>query len=305
VLCVDDGSTDGTADLLAAWAERDQRFRVLSLPHGGIIPALNSGLKACRGAIVARMDADDLASPERLALQAAYLDEHPEVDVVAGLVEGFPEGELLEGFRLYIEWLNSLVTHEQICREIFVESPLAHPSVTFRKEVVMRAGDYQEWGWPEDYDLWLRLYLAGARFAKIHEVLLRWREHPHRLTRTDSRYSPENFLRAKLHYLVRGPLADRQAVIIWGAGMLGRRLGKALLREGQPLVAYVDVDQRKIGRKRHGLPVLSPEELPEWWERYARPVVLAAVGVRGARELIRQRLNALGLVEGQDWWALA
>ncbi|RME07923.1 MAG: glycosyltransferase family 2 protein, partial [Anaerolineae bacterium] len=195
VVAVDDGSEDATAEILRAWADRDSRFRVLSCSHGGVIAAANAGLKACRGEFIARMDADDRAHPERLALQVAWLQEHPETAAVGSLVEGFPPNEVREGFRIYIEWLNSLVDDADIRREIFVESPLPNPSVTFRRPWLERMGGYQERGWPEDYDLYLRMYLAGARFAKIPRVLLKWREHPRRLTRTDSRYSLENFLR--------------------------------------------------------------------------------------------------------------
>jgi glycosyltransferase involved in cell wall biosynthesis len=305
VVAVDDGSTDSTAAILAQWARTDPRIRPISLPHGGIIPALNAGLDACRSDLVARMDADDRMHPTRLARQVEFLEQRPEVQLVSSLVAGFPSGELREGFRLYIEWLNSLATHEDICREIYVESPLCHPSVAFRRQAVLKLGGYQERGWAEDYDLWLRMHLAGMRFEKIPEVLLEWREHPERLTRTDSRYSLENFLRAKAHYLALGLLADRDAVILWGAGMHGRRLSKHLLREGVNLTAIVDIDPKKIGRTRRGKPIIGPEELPELWAQASRPAVLAAVGARGARELIRQQLNDFGLTEGADWWAAA
>jgi glycosyltransferase involved in cell wall biosynthesis len=305
VVAVDDGSTDATSDLLAEWAAQDPRWRTLSLPHRGLIAALNAGLQACRARYVARMDTDDRAHPERLARQSAYLDKHPEVAVVSCLVAGFPEGQVRKGFEIYIQWLNSLVSDADIRREIFVESPLPHPSVTFRKAWVAQVGGYQEHGWAEDYDLWLRLYLAGAHFAKIPEVLLEWREHPERLTRTDSRYSLENFLRAKAHYLARGPLKDRDAVIVWGAGMMGRRLSKHLQRNGLPLAAFVDIDPKKIGRTRRKRPIIPPEDLLAWWQRYERPAVLAAVGARGARALIRERLAQMGLREGQDWWGAA
>jgi hypothetical protein len=254
---------------------------------------------------VARLDADDRCHPERLARQAAFLDSHPEVSLVSCRVAGFPPGQVREGFRVYLDWLNSLLSDADIRREIFVESPLPHPSVMFRKEAVVAAGGYQDHGWAEDYDLWLRLYLAGRRFARLPEVLVEWRERPERLTRTDSRYSLENFLRCKAHYLALGPLAGRDAVFVWGAGMTGRRLSKHLLRRGLPLVAFIDIDPRKIGNTRHGLPILPPEDLPGWWGRYDRPALLAAVGARKARQLIRQRLLAFDLVEGEAWWAAA
>ncbi len=304
-IAVDDGSSDESAAMLEAWAERDRRWRVLHIPHGGILAALNAGLAACHAPLVARMDADDLSHPLRLEKQAAYLESHPETGVVGCLVAGFPPGQVREGFRIYMEWLNSLVTDADMRREMFVESPLAHPSVMFRREVVAQAGGYQEHGWPEDYDLWLRLYLAGVGFGKVPEMLLEWRECPERLTRTDSRYSLENFLRAKAHYLMLGPLAGRDAVMVWGAGMAGRRLGKQLLRQGCPLVAFFDIDPQKIGHTRRGLPILPPEALPETWRQYRHPVMLAAVRSRGARVIVQRRLEGFGLREGQDWWGTA
>jgi hypothetical protein len=251
------------------------------------------------------MDADDLAHPQRLERQAGYLNTHPDTALVSCQVAGFPADQVGAGLQVYLDWQNALLSDEDIRREIFVESPITHPSVAFRRAWVEKVGGYQEHGWAEDYDLWMRLYLAGARFAKLPEVLLWWREHPERLTRSDSRYSLENFLRLKAHYLASGPLQGRDAVFIWGAGMVGRRLSKYLLQQGLPLVAFFDIDPRKIGRTRRGLPILPPEELPGWWGRWQNPVLLAAVGARGARLLIRQRLVSLGLREGQDWWGAA
>ena len=305
IVVVDDGSTDDTPEILRARARDDPRLNVVSRPHGGVVAALEAGLHACRAPYVARMDADDRAHPERLARQVDYLDGHPEVAVVGCLVRAFPAGQVRQGFAIYLDWLNGLTAPEDIRREIFVESPLPHPSVTFRREQVIAAGGYQDRGWAEDYDLWLRLYLAGDRFAKVPEYLLDWREGPDRLTRTDRRYSLENFLRAKAHYLALGPLQDRDALIVWGAGMMGRRLSKHLARQGAPLVAFIDVDPAKIGRTRYGCPILPPEGLSGCWRRYRRPVVLAAVGARGARALIRAQLEGFGLCEGRDWWSAA
>ena len=87
--------------------------------------------------------------------------------------------------------------------------------------------------------------------------------------------------------------------------MTGRRLSKHLLRQEVPLVAFVDIDPNKIGRTRRGLPIIPPDELLTWWDRYRNPAVLAGVGARGARTLIRERLTGLGLREGLDWWGVA
>ncbi len=305
IVAVDDGSGDATAEKLAAWRRRDVRIRVLTIPHGGIIAALNAGLRHCRAALIARMDADDRSGPERLEKQAAFLDAHEEIAAVGCLVEHFAADEIREGFQIYTDWLNSLVTAEAIANAIYIESPLAHPSVMMRRIWIDRLGAYQDHGWPEDYDLWLRMHLRGAKFAKVPEVLLFWRDHGARLTRTDSRYSVENFLRAKARYLCQGPLAGRDAVIVWGAGQMGRRLSKHLLADGAALQAFVDIDPRKIGRKQRNRPIIAPEHLPACLGQYENPVVLAAVGSRGARALIREQLVRMGLTEGVHWWAVA
>src|SRR5574341_843254 len=203
LVAVDDGSSDGTLEILQQRARADGRICLLAQSHQGIIAALNAGLKACRAGIVARMDADDRAHPERLEKQFAFLQTHPEIALVGCRVVGFPPEQMRQGVKLYLEWQNALLSDEDIRREMFVESPLAHPSVMFRRDWVQRVGGYQDNDWAEDYDLWLRLYLAGARFAKLPDVLLEWREGPKRLTRRDERYSLENFLRAKAYDLQR------------------------------------------------------------------------------------------------------
>jgi glycosyltransferase involved in cell wall biosynthesis len=305
IIALEDGSQDGTLKILQAWSQRDLRLRVFSQEHRGILAALNNGLEICTGEYIARMDADDRCHPDRLEQQVNFMNQDPTLAVCSCLVRLFPDSAAQEGFRIYTAWLNDLVTDVEIKRELFVESPIPHPSAMIRREWLERVGGYQEHGWPEDYDLWLRLYLAGARFAKVPQVLLDWRESPGRLTRQDSRYSLENFLRLKAHYLALGPLQGKDAILLWGAGTMGRRLGKQLQHLNASPVAYIDIDPRKIGRTRLGVPVLSPAALPELWNRFSHPVILVAVGARGARALIRTQLIQMGFIEGRDWWGAA
>lgn len=303
VVAVDDGSTDDTAAVLRSRASH--RLRVLSLPHVGLLEALNRGLAACRGHYVARMDADDICRPMRLERQLGVAEADPEVGVVGTCVEPFPADAVAEGFRIYVEWQNALLCHEDICREIFIESPIAHPSALMRRQELVALGGYEERGWAEDYDLWLRYHESGRRFAKVPEPLVRWREHAGRATRTDGRYSVENFLRAKAHYLARGPLAGRDGLIVWGAGRTGRRLSKHLIRAGCTPDLFLDIAVDKIGKTLRGVPIADAEALPELLDRWSRPLVLAAVASRGARRLIRDRLNEMGLAEGPDYLCVA
>lgn len=303
VVAVDDGSTDGSAQILDFWAAGDKRVRVLHRPESGLVETLNAGLELCTAPFVARMDADDVSHPKRFELQLAEFEDLPWVGVVSCLVRHFPWSTVGEGYRTYERWFNSLLTPENIARERFVESPIPHPSAMVRREVYEKAGGYREESWAEDFDLWLRLFEAGVTFSKVEKYLYFWREHAERLTRVDGRYSVENFLRCKAKYLLSGPLAESERVVIWGAGQTGRRLSKHLLRDGAPIVAFVDIDPEKIGKTLRDKPIIDAEDLQTMMGPGA--VVLAAVGSRGARELIRRQLESIGLREGNDYWCVA
>jgi glycosyltransferase involved in cell wall biosynthesis len=267
------------------------------------VAALNTGLEKCRAPLVARMDGDDISHPRRFELQARLLESQPVIGVASCLVRHFRWHRVGEGFRIYEGWLNSLTTPETIARERFVESPVAHPSAMVRRELLEGLGGYCDFGGPEDYDLWLRLLERGVEIAKVEQFLYFWREHGERLTRVDGRYSVENFLRCKARYLLSGPLAGVRRVVVWGAGQTGRRLSKHLLRGGAPLEAFVDIDPEKIGRTLRRLPIIGVGDLPPLLG--SDTVVLAAVASRGARQLIREQLDGLGLVEGSSYWCVA
>lgn len=297
VVAVDDGSSDGTGAILDEMASHDPRIRVIHIPHSGLVSALNAGIAECRGELIVRMDADDICHPERLRLQVEYMQSNPDVSVCGCLVRSFPRIEVKGGFLKYEAWLNSLITHEQITRDIFVESPLAHPSVMMRAGDLCEVGGYRDMGWPEDYDLWLRFYMAGKRFGKVPRTLFFWREHSSRLTFTDSRYALENFLRLKAHFLSKITARKGRPVIVWGTGMTSRRLTKHLVREGVQPIAIVGIDPRKIGRTVRGIPVISPEEL----DKHQDAFIIEAVGSSEARELIRAELIKMHRIEGDDF----
>ncbi len=277
--------------------------KVVHRSESGLVETLNAGLELCTAPFVARMDADDISHPRRFELQLAEFEELPWIGVVSSLVRHFPWHGVGEGYRVYEEWLNSLLTPEQISSQRFVESPMPHPSAMVRREVYQSAGGYREETWAEDFDFWLRLFEAGVTITKVEKYLYFWREHAERLTRVDSRYSVENFLRCKAKYLLSGPLAQGQRVVIWGAGQTGRRISKHLLRDGAQVEAFVDIDPEKIGSTLRGKPIIDFDELPSLVNKDT--VVLAAVGSRGARALIREQLEKIGLREGREFWCVA
>jgi glycosyltransferase involved in cell wall biosynthesis len=297
VLAVDDASRDESPRLLASLARQDPRIRVLRPEAPGLVAALNAALARARAPYVARMDADDRAAPERLLRQARRLDQDPGTDVLGCRVALGEEAG--PGMRAYVAWSNALLDHDAIVRDLFVESPLVHPTVMMRREALLALGGYRAFDGPEDYDLWLRAHAAGLRFAKLDEPLLFWRDGKARLTRTDPRYAPARFLALKLGHLERA-LAERPAVL-WGAGKTGKGWARALLGRGHRVAAFVEVDPRKLGQTIHGAPVLPVSAAGA----FPGALHLIAVGQPGARERIRGEAARLGLREGRQLVAVA
>ncbi|WP_437730982.1 glycosyltransferase [Sorangium sp. So ce1335] len=295
VVAVDDGSTDAGPSRVARIAQRDSRVVPIATGGVGIARALCRAVASARGELLARMDGDDISVGGRLARQTEALRRDPRLGVVGARVEAFAAGPVGEGMLRYVDWLNSIITPEDHAREMFVESPLCHPSVMLRRSALEQVGGFREAPWAEDYDLWLRLDAAGVPMAKIPELGLRWRHREGRATFADPRYAIERFLEAKAHYLAR-KLGSARPVAVWGAGKTGRRLARALARNGVPTAQFVDIDPRKIGRTAQGAPIVDPSRL----ER-GRQTIVVAVGARGARALIRGHLGARGFVEGSDY----
>lgn len=299
IVVIDDGSDDGTAAILAAHAQRDGRIRVIRQEHAGIVAALNTGLGAARGELIARMDADDESHPERLARQVAFLAAHPGTGVVGCGVK-YAGGAGERGYAEHVRWLNSLHTAEEISLNRFRESPLAHPGVMFRRALVAAHGGYRDGDFPEDYELWLRWLECGVRMACVKEELLVWHDSPRRLSRIDARYRPEAFYRLKASYLGRWLARHNRhhpRVIIGGAGRVTRRRAELLVEHGVEIAAYADIDRRKIGRRYGTAPVIGMEEIPGAAECFVVPYV----GTRGAAAAWQAFLEAHGFVAGRSY----
>jgi glycosyltransferase involved in cell wall biosynthesis len=171
-IMIDDGSIDDSLGIMEWYAQHHERIRIMSRPNTGIVGALNDGLEIARGALLARMDADDVCMSTRLEKQVAYLDAHPECVMVGSRVllidaEGSP----------ICEWAVE-TTHDEIDQShIERRWPVVHPSVVIRSEALKRLGGYrQKYDTQEDIDLFLRLAEIG-QVANLPQVLLHYRQH--------------------------------------------------------------------------------------------------------------------------------
>jgi glycosyltransferase involved in cell wall biosynthesis len=302
LVVMDDGSADGTPERIAARGEADSRIRLRRGRRRGRGNALNAGLELCRAPIVARMDADDRMRPRRLERQLEFFAADPGLDAVGSQVCAFPRRMLGKGMREYLRWQNACLTHEEIAHDIYLESPLTQPSVSFRRDVVRALGGYRDGDFPEDYELWLRLVHAGCRLGKCPEVLLDWRQRENSYSRTDPRFSRDAFDRLRARYLARDPrLGGGRPLAFWGAGRVTRKRCRHLTDLGYLPDAWIDVDPKKIGKRIQGVPVVSPEWLSPSGHRGARPLVLAYVANHGARDLIARRLDGFSYRRGIDY----
>jgi len=173
LIIVNDGSTDGSLEILRSYAKRDNRIRILTGPNVGIVASAIKGMAVARGEFVARLDSDDVALPTRLEKQVAYFREHPEcVALGSRVLIVDPDGETL------CEW-GTLATHEEIDHaHMNAGGPaLIHPACMFRRDEAIAVGGYNPaYDVLEDLDLFLRLAERG-RIANLTEPLTKWRQH--------------------------------------------------------------------------------------------------------------------------------
>lgn len=138
--------------------------------NGGLGNALNEGIKHCKNELVARMDSDDIAYPDRCEKQIAVFHTHPEVSICSGIVEEFTNTpDVVEAKRVPPE------THEEIIEFAKKRNPFNHPCSMYKKSAVEAVGSYQDFYLLEDYYLWLRMLIAGYHGYNIQEPLLHMR----------------------------------------------------------------------------------------------------------------------------------
>jgi glycosyltransferase involved in cell wall biosynthesis len=171
IIAIDDGSIDGSRDILERHAASDPRIAVHTQAAQGLIATLNRGLALARGTYLARMDADDVAWPERFAAQAAFLADHPSVALVGGAIQEIDAAGRPGGIR------RSPTEPAAIRALLPTRNCIAHPTVMARRAVLVAASGYRAaFLAAEDYDLWLRLSEV-AELANLPAVVLSHRLH--------------------------------------------------------------------------------------------------------------------------------
>ena len=301
LIIINDGSTDDTGQVLNSCT--DPRLTIVHQSHQGIAKSLNKALHLAKAPFIARMDADDIAAPGRLAAQYQYLQKHQDTGIVSCLVTFKGDINNQKGYFLYCQWINTLLSNHEMYVNRFTDSPLAHPTVLFRKEIIDDHGCYDESRLPEDYELWLRWMDKGVRFGKVNKELLTWSDLPGRLSRVHVNYGQREFYKVKARYLAkwaekkyRHKLPD---IWVWGWGKAVFQKSSYLQEYGLAIKGYIDVSTSTATPKKrkviHYLQLPGPENT----------LVLSYVGDRLGKRKIHEFLVSRGYEEGVNFYMMA
>jgi len=236
VLVVDDASNDRTAEVARGYAPR-LPIELLSLTsNGGVAGALNAGLDRIATPYIARLDADDLAVPERLATQFAFLEAHPGIDVCGSVLEMFSD-EPGSGTKL-----SPRHAHDAAIKTgLLQQNTMAHPSILVRRGFFDDVGRYDSrYDYAEDYELWCRGALLGKSYANLQEPLTRYRLHRHQVSQQHRQVQMERDMQVKRKYI---------SALLGGAspGIVAEFLS--------PMLAFTNRDVA-VGVLRQSLPLL-------------------------------------------------
>lgn len=169
VLVVDGPVPESLSSLIKEYENVENSiFCVIWLPENkGLGNALRVGVEAAQNEIIARMDSDDVSSPDRFEKQILYMAQHPECDVLGGQISEFIDEESNIVGRRIVPCESA-----EVLEYLKNRCPLNHVSVMMRKEAVLRVDNYMDWHFNEDYYLWIRMAEAGYTFANIPDVLV-------------------------------------------------------------------------------------------------------------------------------------
>lgn len=176
IILIEDGPlTDELYGVLEEYSNiyGDMFRRVANEKNIGLGNSLNRGVELCKNELIARMDTDDISVLDRCEKQLIKFFEEPDLDVVGTQISEFSDStDHSVGERIVP------CEHKEICEFLKRRDPFNHPSVMFKKQAVISAGNYLDLHFNEDYYLWARMYLNGAKFANLDEKLLNMRVSP-------------------------------------------------------------------------------------------------------------------------------
>lgn len=301
LIAVDDHSTDDSYELLCRFAMSEPRIRPFRNPGRGIAPALQLAFQQSRCPLVTRMDSDDVMLPTRLSALKELLLKHGTGHVATGAVACFTEGkEPGEGYVKYAAWLNDLAANGGHFDQLYRECVIPSPCWMARRDDLAQIGAFTTDVYPEDYDLCFRMYHGGLKVVSTPEILLRWRDHPKRSSRTLEQYRDNSYLPLKIHWFLKTDHQPARPLVLWGAGRKGKTLAKLLLQHNEPFT-WVCNQPSKWGHRLHGIPFEPVQRI----RQLQQPRIIVAVAGPADQKQVRAFLRKMEMLPGEDYFFFA
>ena len=197
VVLVDDGSSDGTAEIADRFSNEMSMRVLVNTKNIGIAASLNRGIAESDSVFIARLDADDLAHPNRLAQQLNFLETSPDIDLCGTHMLTFKSGNASAD-----SVLEYPTSDASIKTMLLQQNALSHPSILMRRSFIVDVGSYDsECDFVEDYDLWCRGVLVGKRYANMEQHLTFYRVHPGQIGQSKFKLQRERDLGVKNRYI--------------------------------------------------------------------------------------------------------
>lgn len=294
---IDDHSTDESYRVLQEYALKDKRVQVRTNNGHGIIQALRLAYSCSTGALISRMDADDLMPPKKLTLLKEGLLAKGPGHLSIGLVEYFSVDELGNGYINYQNWLNNLSLREKNYSDIYKECVIPSPCWMVFRADLDDCGAFHPDFYPEDYDLCFRFYQKALKVICIPQILHLWRDHASRTSRNDPNYADIHFFELKIKYFLQLDYIKDKSLILWGAGKKGKKLAK-LLNDYKVPFHWITDNSRKMGKHIYNTKIESTEIV-----KYdASQQLIIAIAAPNDLASITQKLENAQLSKSSDYF---
>jgi glycosyltransferase involved in cell wall biosynthesis len=297
LLIVDDGSTDGSNQIVKTYAEKDKRIKLFKNKGEGIIDALRLAFEKSSGTYITRMDSDDVMIPNKLELLLNNLLAHGKKHLATGLVSYFSENGINNGYKNYETWLNRLTRSGSNFSEIYKECVIPSPCWMVHKDDLLACDAFNPNDYPEDYDLTFRFYKHQIKVIPCNQVLHLWRDYSNRTSRTHKHYAENYFLEIKLKYFLELDYDTSRSLVVWGAGNKGKIIAK-LLNEKEVDFLWVCNNPKKIGKHIYDNELFGFEYL----NKIEQPQCLITVANKQEQQTIKDYFESNDKFEMKDYF---
>lgn len=294
---VDDHSDDASYTIVEKFSENDDRIQLYSNKHEGIISALQTAFKNCKGAYITRMDSDDIMTTNRLEVMVNSLLKYGKHHLAIGQVKYFRTDGLSDGYARYERWINKLTEKGNNYSEIYKECVIPSPCWMLHRDDFIACEGFEPNRYPEDYDLTFRFYRAKYKCIPCNEVLILWRDYSTRTSRTHEHYAANYFLNIKVHYYLELDYKPERPLVIWGAGNKGKTIAKLLIKNDIPFHWVCD-NEKKIGKEIYGQKLLNFKHL----EQLNQPQSIVTVANENEQNDIRHYFKKQNMKPMDDYF---